>query len=63
MAPFQLLYGYDPSIRDGPTRDESHWGRVPAAEERARTMRDTHATLAERWREAAEAQKKGQSSR
>jgi len=63
MSPFEVLYGWNPEIRNGPTRDESSEGRVPAAEERARSMRETHHVLEERWRHATEAQVKSQNTR
>ena len=47
MSPFELLYGWHPNIRD-PIRDESREERVPAAAERARSMRETHVALVER---------------
>ena len=36
MSPFELLYGWNPEIRDPPIRDELHEERVLAATERAR---------------------------
>lgn len=63
MSPFALLYGWNPEIRGPPIRDELHEERVPAATERARQMRDAHATLVSRWREAQESQVKYQNKR
>nr|OQO05599.1 hypothetical protein B0A51_18108 [Rachicladosporium sp. CCFEE 5018] len=60
--PFELLYSWHPDIRD-PIRDESREERVPAAAERARSMRSAHAALAERWRVAQESQKMYQNKR
>ena len=60
MSPFEVLYGWNPELRDGPTRDESTEEKVPAAAERARSMRDTHAMLVNRWQEAQESQIAGQ---
>lgn len=63
MSPFEVLYGWNPDIHAAPTRDESLEGKVPAATERARSMREAHETLQERWREAQESQKAGNDKR
>lgn len=63
MSPFELLEGWSPEIRTPPIRDELREERVPAATERARYLRETHETLALRWRDVQEAQKKHQNQR
>lgn len=63
MSPFEILYGFNPEIHTAPARDELHEGEVPAATERARTMRDTDATLRERWKKAQESQVRNQDNR
>jgi hypothetical protein len=57
MSPFRIVYGFDPDI-DVPTqaRGEPSEGRVPAAIDAAKRVRDTHEELAKRWREASERQ-------
>ena len=60
MSPFEVLYGWSPEIRDGPARDELPEGWVPAAAERARSMRDASAELAKRWQATQVAQKAAQ---
>lgn len=60
MSPFSVVYGWNPDIHVSPdeARGEPHGGRVPAAAESVQRMRDTHETLAQRWRESAEQQSK-----
>lgn len=63
MSPFEVLYGWNPDIHPAPTRDESLEGKVPAAAERAKSMRATHEALEERWRESQKSQKAGNDRR
>ncbi|KAF4546986.1 Transposon Tf2-5 polyprotein-like protein 3 [Elsinoe fawcettii] len=60
MSPFQILYGFHPELHTDPPvrRDGDPRGKVPAAAESAQRMRDTHATLLERWKEASAQQAK-----
>jgi len=63
MSPFEVLYGWNPDVHTAPTRDEFPEGKVPAATERARSMRETSEMLAKRWRTAQESQKRGNDAR
>lgn len=63
MSPFEVLYGWSPEIHGPPIRDGSQEGKVPAAAERARQMREAHDKLARRWRETQLTQKKHQNAR
>jgi hypothetical protein len=52
ISPFEILYRFNPEIYVASARDELREGKVLAATERARTIRDTDATLYERWKKA-----------
>ena len=60
MSPFENLYGFHPDIHHLEVRVEPQEGKVPAATERARRMREVHDELVERWRDASESQIKYQ---
>lgn len=63
MSPFSVVYGWNPEIHKAPTRDESREGRVPAAAEAAKRMREADQTLRSRWQHAMEIQLRAQNSR
>ena len=60
MSPFFVLYGWNPEINTASlaARGEPSEGRVPAASEAAKRLRDTHEALARRWKDASEQQAK-----
>lgn len=63
MSPFSVVLGFNPSLSGEVPRDESREGKVPAAAERARSMRELRDKLASRWEQAQVAQKKGLDAR
>ena len=63
MSPFCVLYGWNPEVRNAPTRDEFPEGRVPAAAERAREVHEASEQLAKRWAQAQAAQVKNNNLR